>query len=283
LRFGLAFAPGFALLVWFLAARAGSGRLEGGWHMWTVNQFGGRFVDAFAMFWEFRPWVTMESWWLQGGALLNAGVSVAAAATMAIAGYWWLRGRGRTSVFAAAGACAASAAAGGFSFAGWVGPGERFFYPSLWLFLCLIAGSTGPVRPTLVRTLVAAAAAALVVQHLYLHTYAPRASAGLQQMYDELKAAPTPAEFCETYERYVRRAEPARGRSGIAKFVSSYDGASRMPYYIFLEERRHVPIFLEGIFRYAGGRDPMWPCRKREDERAGTGVAAPAEPRYPAM
>jgi hypothetical protein len=85
----------------------------------------------------------------------------------------------------------------------------------------------------------------------------------LAALYSTLRSAKSEAEFCETYETYLRHSWDAPNRTGLDALLTNHASAPRLPYYLYLERNVDAPIFQIGILDYKGLGDNEDLCKSR--------------------
>jgi hypothetical protein len=261
----VAFAPTIAMTIWYAAARFNTEHLAATslWVPWTVHMIAGSSLGSFSPFPEFLPWLGIDRPIMSAAAVLDLLTAITIVGIWTMCALVWIRGQRRDEiVLVAAAALAAGFLAGGSGSAGLVNPGERFLYPATWLALCWLGGAwqTGPF-PRGAHLARAALCALLVAQAIFLDLYAGAAARGLEDLYAQLRAAPSRQAFCSTYEDYRRRSYGTSGRRGLDRFLPDHGTSARLPYYMYIEDRAVAPIFTSGIFKYDGPGDNEDLCK----------------------
>ncbi len=252
--FGVCAAPSIGLTVWYAIERAGFPIPGPLWMFWTPHQFIGRWLAAFSPYPEFLPWLGIYSPGMKFFALLNLFVAITLTLVLPICAAVWVRGRTENrGVFACAIVCAVAVIVCGYEFSGMISPGERFFYPAIWLGLTWLLGQGLPEQKSALSTGVAVVAVVLVaVQIAFMQVRVGAVSEQLEGLYSELRSAHSQAELCSTYETYVRQSWDQPHRTGLDVLLTNHASAPRMPYYIYVERNIEAPIFQIGILNYAG-------------------------------
>ncbi len=257
------FAPSMGLTVWYAVNRVSLRRIGPAWTFWTPHQFAGRWIAAFSPFPEFLPWLGIQAAWMKVFALLN--LLVAALLTLIVPLCLLSLGKiGRRNfgVLASAIVCGVAVIVSGYEFEGMVSPGERFLYPAVWIGLCWLIGAQLPARASAInRGLTISLIGLLVCQVVFMQINVGAVSNDLAALYSNLRAANSSAEFCATYETYLRQSWDQPHRKGLDVLLTNHASVPRLPYYLYVERNLDAAIFQMGILDYSGPGDNEDLCK----------------------
>ena len=274
-RFSVAFLPSMAMLVWYALGRAsdplGGNALHDGWHFWTMHLFAGKIIAAFSPFPAFPPWLGIGVPVMKLGAVLDVIALAGVVALWAVCATRWIGGhRAASVVLASSAACLVASVVTGYALYGWVGPGERFFYPAAGFALCWLGGNWQPSEYRAIsRAIAGALVALLIAQGIFFDHWVGMVADRLGDLYVELRATRSRDEFCDVYRQFASRSWEEPHRRGLDRFLTSHASAPRLPYYMFIEDRVTAPIFQVGVLSYDGpgsgdnlcGPDAAWQIR----------------------
>jgi hypothetical protein len=252
----LSLAPSLGLTIWYVLERLSQTGAGPGWTFWTLHRLAGRWIAAFSPFPEFMPWVAAQSPGMTAAALLNLLVTGLLTLVVPACLLFWTNGHSRNrGVLAAAVGCLVAVIASGYAVSGLTSPGERFLYPAIWIGMCWLIGESLPHKGSFVnRSLTLLSVLLIAGQIVFLQINVAKASNGLAVLYDELRAAKSHAEFCDTYESYIRESWDKPHRRGFDLLLTNHASAPRLPYYLCLERNEDAPIFATSILNYSGDR-----------------------------
>jgi hypothetical protein len=252
--YGVCAAPSIGLTIWYAIERAEPTISSPIWMFWTPHQFIGRWLAAFSPYPEFLPWVSIHSPGMKFFALLNLFTAISLTLVVPACVALWLKGRTENrGVLACAIVCGIAAIMCGYEFSGMVSPGERFFYPAVWLGLTWLLGEGLPGKKSILSGSVVVVTVGLVaIQIAFLQIKVGAVSDQLEALYSKLRLAHSQTELCATYETYLRQSWDQPHRTGLNVLLTNHASEPRMPYYIYLERNVEAPIFQIGILNYAG-------------------------------
>ena len=264
-RFAISFAPSIATSIWYAVGRSALKQMPPQWTFWTPHQFAGRWLAALSPFPEFLPWLGIQLPWMKAFAILNLLVAIALTLVIPLCIWVWTNTPAKyPGVLASAVVCGIAIIASGYEFEGMVSPGERFIYPAVWIGLCWLIGADLPNRvSTISRTLAIGLLSLLACQLLFLLINIRAVSNDLASLYSKLRSASTRAEFCETYETYLRQSWDKPHRTGLDVLLTNHASAPRLPYYLYLEQQVEAPIFQTGFLNYIGHGDNEDLCKSQ--------------------
>ena len=252
-RFVIAIAPSTMLMCWYIAGRLSSHAASGAdvWQFWTMREIVGRFMMAFAPFHEFLPWLGINQTGMHLAATINLLMALVAAIAIAASIAASMARHSFAPLMATV--CFAGFIGAGYSFMGWIGPGERFIYPAAWFALCWLGAAwAGRERAIPMRALGVGLVTLLVGQMIYLDTGVATVSRQLAVLNARLNRASSQSEFCATYEAALEQGAQQPHRKGLDRFLNNVSPVLRLPYYGYLERGEAAPIFQVGLFKYDG-------------------------------
>ena len=261
-RFLISFAPSLGLTIWYAIERSSLKQLSAMWEFWTLHQFAGRWIAAFSPFPEFLPWLGIQAPEMKIFAVLNLLVAIAVALTLPLCLAWARTRHQYAGVLASAVVCGIAVVACGYEFEGMVSPGERFLYPAVWIALCWLVGAQLPADDSPVnRGLTLSFIGLLACQAVFMQTDVAAVSTELAAVYAKLSSATSQADFCATYDTYLRQSWDEPHRKGLDVLLTNHASAPRLPYYLYVERKTEAPIFSIGILNYSGDGDNEDLCR----------------------
>lgn len=143
-----------------------------------------------------------------------------------------------------------------------ISPGERFFYPAVWLGLTWLLGEGLPdEKSKLTRGVMVVAIGLVAIQIAFMQIEVGAVSKQLEGLYSKMRSAHSQTELCATYETYLRQSWDQPHRTGLDVLLTNHASAPRMPYYIYLEQNVAAPIFQDGVLTYTGTGDNEDLCK----------------------
>ena len=250
-----------SLLVWYVAGRIAGHQLGGQqiYDPWTLRALAANFIDAFALFHIFLPWVNAHSSWMHAAGAINliAALGILGMLCACLSTLFQKGSENDAAPLWAILLCIVAYGAGGRSIFGVFGA-ERFGYPAAWLAMSWAAARW---KPAGARALGIAMSLLLAIQICALNVQVRSASSGLTTVYDKLKAAGSHSEFCSIYETYYKQTWAEPKRPGFERFLPNHQNTVRLPYYLDIERGASAPIFDAGIFNYRGPGNPSELCQ----------------------
>lgn len=132
--------------------------------------------------------------------------------------------------------------------AGVVRPGERFLYPMLWLVFAHLGAVLSLRRSAWIsRTPIVLCLFLILLQGLYLGHHVRRVAAGAEAVYETLIAADLGGEFEVVYESHFDYEDEVPRKALLPPTFATHSPLIRLPYYLYIEQGSHAPIFPTGI------------------------------------
>jgi len=256
------YLPSAGLAAWYLIARfsspAGHNSLR--WYPWSTHLIAGRFIDAFALFPGFLPWLGYAPGAMSLAAVANIVACLVTLAVWIWCAISWLMADAkdtRRPIALAAIVCIAAFLTTGFAIGDWVGPGERFMYPATWLALAWLASRSSPPRyDRNARFAGYVLFSVIIAQAIYVNAVVSRTVGnGLSDAYRDFAAAKSEGELCDRYRKLAQESFGPPHRRGLAPFIPNHPAVVRMPYYLYIDRDVAAPIFQVGLFAYSGPGD----------------------------
>jgi hypothetical protein len=255
-RLGL---PSAALLSWYTIARIQSGNLGVATHMWSgwgPKYLETNFVTAFSGFYSFPPW--------NGNGLLEVAGSLAdiftcfamgavliGAAAALLSSWCSIDLKDKTLLITAVALMSAFIVIPPKFGEMNASPGVRFLFPAGLLAL-------GPMTRRCRWLLPFAQCVALVLvvfQSAYATITTAAASAGLEEAYRRIDAAPS-SKSCAEYEQLLLEARPKERRPVFRRIPYVMPVVSELPYYFYLDHLQAVPDYSTGPLKFRSGKPP---------------------------